>query len=228
MYSTAHHRNRRALYMIPKPLRPAMRLARDNIIFVVHFGIMMFWSFITACVSVALFFCKRFENKREEFQTRSFGMKREMMEVGLQSYLWVACLLLMCYMVGDLVKCLGTLLYLVLSELFLNGFLLHPFGAYFLGVHKTAPGVVGVEGEVGRHCQPTQSCYASKLFQLVTFNLTMHVEHHDFPNLPWTSLPKLFALAPEFYRSLESLPSPITTLFEYYCTDEQWSYGCGT
>jgi sphingolipid 4-desaturase/C4-monooxygenase len=34
-----------------------------------------------------------------------------------------------------------------------------------------------------------------------------HNEHHDFPSIPWTRLPALKALAPEFYETLPSHPS---------------------
>jgi sphingolipid delta-4 desaturase len=31
-----------------------------------------------------------------------------------------------------------------------------------------------------------------------------HNEHHDFPSIPWTRLPALRALAPEFYDTIPS------------------------
>ena len=34
-----------------------------------------------------------------------------------------------------------------------------------------------------------------------------HNEHHDFPSIPWTRLPALRALAPEFYDNIPSHPS---------------------
>ena len=40
-----------------------------------------------------------------------------------------------------------------------------------------------------------------------------HNEHHDFPSVPWTRLPALRALAPEFYDVLPSHPSwPMITV----------------
>ena len=37
-------------------------------------------------------------------------------------------------------------------------------------------------------------------------NLTLHIEHHDFPNVPWSRLQQLRRLAPTFYDGLR--PSP--------------------
>lgn len=34
-----------------------------------------------------------------------------------------------------------------------------------------------------------------------------HNEHHDFPSVPWTRLPALRKLAPEFYDTIPSHPS---------------------
>jgi sphingolipid delta-4 desaturase len=34
-----------------------------------------------------------------------------------------------------------------------------------------------------------------------------HNEHHDLPSIPWNNLPRLRALAPEFYNNLKYHPS---------------------
>jgi sphingolipid delta-4 desaturase len=39
------------------------------------------------------------------------------------------------------------------------------------------------------------------------YNVGYHNEHHDFPSVPWTRLPALKALAPEFYDVLPAHPS---------------------
>jgi fatty acid desaturase len=68
------------------------------------------------------------------------------------------------------------LIYLGLSELFLFGFLFHPFMGYFLGVHGSRGGSRNADdGE--QMCQPTMSTY-SYFASVSTGNLNLHVEHH--------------------------------------------------
>jgi sphingolipid delta-4 desaturase len=42
-----------------------------------------------------------------------------------------------------------------------------------------------------------------------------HNEHHDLPSIPWNNLPKLRALAPEFYNCLKHHPSWSGLLFQF-------------
>lgn len=60
----------------------------------------------------------------------------------------------------------------------------------------------GMHYQHGHHLQPTASIY-EEWFNLIVFNLGLHVEHHDFSNIPWTRLPQLRKIAPEFYDSLD-------------------------
>lgn len=90
-----------------------------------------------------------------------------------------------------------TVLYLIMSEVFFTGFL-HP---YCLGL------VLGTSHFHGRRrYQPTASHYG-RFVNLVTFNLGLHVEHHDIAGIPWFRLGKLRRIAPEFYDSLEPIRS---------------------
>jgi fatty acid desaturase len=47
-------------------------------------------------------------------------------------------------------------------------------------------------------------------------NLTLHVEHHDFPRVPWVHLPKIRRIAPSFYNSLRLSPGLATSVCNHY------------
>ena len=57
-------------------------------------------------------------------------------------------------------------------------------------------------------------------------NLTHHVEHHDFPNIPWNNLPELRRLAPEYYDELEYSSGFCNTIYQWLFYSKEWSYGC--
>jgi sphingolipid delta-4 desaturase len=46
-------------------------------------------------------------------------------------------------------------------------------------------------------------------------NLGYHMEHHDFPMIPWTRLPILRKMAPEYYEHLPHHTSYLTVWFRY-------------
>ena len=77
--------------------------------------------------------------------------------------------------------------YLVFSFFFSIG--LHPVGARWIQEHYT------IDSD-----QETFSYYGP--VNRVALNVGHHNEHHDFPSIPWNNLPKLRALAPEFYDTL--------------------------
>ncbi len=106
-----------------------------------------------------------------------------------------------------------SLVYLHLSSAFSLGALCHPFLGWWLMQHMHVTnaddahkvGLVhnsGVE-RAGVMFQPTCSYYPSSrvgaAWQWLNFSELLHVEHHDFPPIPWTRLHRLKKLAPEFY-----------------------------
>jgi fatty acid desaturase len=76
-------------------------------------------------------------------------------------------------------------------------------------------------------CIPSSSTYAGKWYELLTLNTVFHVEHHDFPTIPFQKLGELRKIAPEFYPgSLENnddIFSIMNDVFEdpdfYACMD---------
>ena len=79
---------------------------------------------------------------------------------------------------------------------------LHPVGARWVQEHYTLD-----------PNQETFSYYGP--INRVALNVGYHNEHHDFPSIAWNNLPKLRALAPEFYDSLRSHSSWSRLLMQF-------------
>ena len=94
--------------------------------------------------------------------------------------------------------------YLLCSSLFSIG--LHPVGARWVQEHYTLDPV-----------QETFSYYGP--INLVALNVGYHNEHHDFPSIAWNNLPRLRAMAPEFYDTLRYHTSWSRLLFEFLFDD---------
>ncbi len=81
----------------------------------------------------------------------------------------------------------GALSYLLLSSLFSVG--LHPLGARWIQEHF-----------IVHEDQETYSYYG--ILNKTAFNVGYHNEHHDFMAIPWSRLPKVRTVAPEYYDGL--------------------------
>jgi sphingolipid delta-4 desaturase len=92
------------------------------------------------------------------------------------------------------------LLYLVSSALL--GLGLHPCAGHFIAEHYQF-----VKG------QETYSYYGP--CNWLNFNVGYHYEHHDFPKIPWSKLPQVSKIAPEFYKDLPSYNSYIAVMYRY-------------
>jgi sphingolipid delta-4 desaturase len=92
------------------------------------------------------------------------------------------------------------LFYLLCSFFFSIG--LHPVGARWVQEHYT----LDLEQETFSYYGPINR---------VALNVGYHNEHHDFPFIAWNRLPKLRALAPEFYDNLKSHTSWSRLLFQF-------------
>jgi sphingolipid delta-4 desaturase len=90
--------------------------------------------------------------------------------------------------------------YLLCSFAFSIG--LHPVGARWIQEHYT-----------NDPDQETYSYYGP--INRLCLNMGYHNEHHDFPTIPWNNLPKLRAMAPEFYNTLKYHPSWSRLLFQF-------------
>ena len=90
--------------------------------------------------------------------------------------------------------------YLVAATIFAIG--LHPVGARWIQEHfALVPG------------QETYSYYGP--FNKLSFNVGYHNEHHDLVNVPWSRLPEIRRMAPEFYNTLHSYDSWTALLLRF-------------
>jgi len=98
----------------------------------------------------------------------------------------------------------SALLYPLLSTFFAGS--IHPTAGHFLAEHYV------VDGNT-----ETYSYYGP--LNRLAYNVGYHNEHHDFPNIAWSSLPKVRQIAPEFYNDLPQCPSWPGIIIKYIFDD---------
>lgn len=99
-------------------------------------------------------------------------------------------------------SCLGGAALLYLFASFWFSVSLHPLGARWIQEHyAAAPG------------QGTFDYYGP--LNTLALNIGYHNEHHDFHEIPWTRLPAVRRLAPEFYDGLHAHASWTKLLLEF-------------
>ena len=110
-----------------------------------------------------------------------------------------------------------------LSYLILSSFLagsLHPCAAHFISEHYVfaRSTVKGGKMPMDVPVPETYSYYGP--LNVLTYNVGYHNEHHDFPAVPWTRLPKLHAIAKDFYEPLPSHKSWPLVLWQFILDKE--------
>ncbi|KAJ3206308.1 hypothetical protein HDU83_006443 [Entophlyctis luteolus] len=97
-----------------------------------------------------------------------------------------------------------TPIFYFLASVFLGGSI-HPMAGHFIAEHY-----------VTRAGYETYSYYGP--LNALAFNVGYHNEHHDFPNVPWTLLPEVRRIAPEFYDTLPQVDSWFFTIIDFIRT----------
>lgn len=94
----------------------------------------------------------------------------------------------------------NSLLYLILSS-FLAGSL-HPLAAHFIAEHYVYETVTPEQRNPANKVPIPETFSYYGPANILTYNVGLHNEHHDFPAVPWTRLHKVHEIAREFYEPL--------------------------
>ncbi|KUJ12131.1 sphingolipid delta4-desaturase [Mollisia scopiformis] len=103
--------------------------------------------------------------------------------------------------------------YLILSS-FLAGSL-HPCAGHFIAEHyifEKQP--AAARDPLTNTPVPETFSYYGAL-NILTYNVGLHNEHHDFPAVPWSRLPALHELAKEFYADLPRHESWVGVIWQF-------------
>jgi sphingolipid delta-4 desaturase len=107
-------------------------------------------------------------------------------------------------------------LYYFIFSSFLAGSL-HPCAGHFIAEHyvfdQQAPDARNPNTKLSVPVPETFSYYGP--LNMLTYNVGLHNEHHDFPAVPWTRLPALHELAKEFYIDLPKHTSWIWVIWQF-------------
>jgi len=124
----------------------------------------------------------------------------------------------------------NALIYMLASS-FLAGSL-HPCAGHFIAEHYVLDEVLEKHQKQNQSvtewkdrvvAQETASYYGP--LNALTYNVGYHQEHHDFPAIPWTRLPKLRAMARPYYDQYYDHPSwPMVTFnFIFHDANGLWN-----
>lgn len=102
--------------------------------------------------------------------------------------------------------------YFILSS-FLAGSL-HPCAGHFIAEHYVFGRSTLKEPENKNVPLPETYSYYGAL-NILTYNVGLHNEHHDFPAIPWSRLPVLHEIAKEFYADLPQHKSWIGVIWQF-------------
>ena len=117
-----------------------------------------------------------------------------------------------------------SLLYIVLSGAFSLGAFGHPYLQFWLTQHAFIMSRQSASAKIKKHAkqycvpllQPTCSSSTSNRFwHAANFGELRHVEHHDFPSIPYLRAYKLHDLCLPFYSSLDPSLGPIAAVYEW-------------
>ena len=115
------------------------------------------------------------------------------------------------------------LIYLVLSS-FLAGSL-HPCAGHFIAEHYIFEKQPTVAKKASNQIPVPETFSYYGPLNLLTYNVGLHNEHHDFPAVPWSRLPVLHDIAKDFYADLPHHQSWVWVIWQFIW-DKEISLWC--
>ncbi len=79
---------------------------------------------------------------------------------------------------------------------------LHPCAGHFIAEHYVFDQKSRIAKDTGKSVSVPETFSYYGPLNMLTYNVGLHNEHHDFPAIPWTRLPALHEIAKEFYADL--------------------------
>ena len=155
-----------------------------------------------------------------------FYALRPMMVYKLPST-WIHALNIVTQVAFDylIVRYLGgvALAYFIMSSFFAGS--LHPCAGHFIAEHyvfnQHSNSLMPTPMTMSKPAPPPTETYSYYgILNLLTYNVGLHNEHHDFPAIPWTRLWKLNDIANEFYRDLPCHHSWVGVMWQFIIDKE--------
>ncbi|KAL6829008.1 fatty acid desaturase domain-containing protein [Trichoderma sp. SZMC 28015] len=118
---------------------------------------------------------------------------------------------------------INALLYLLLSS-FLAGSL-HPLAGHFIAEHYVYETVTPTQRNPDNKVPVPETFSYYGPLNILTYNVGLHNEHHDFPAIPWTRLHAVYDIAKEFYEPLPRHESWVYAIWRFIF-DENVGISC--
>lgn len=107
----------------------------------------------------------------------------------------------------------NALAYFIMSS-FLAGSL-HPCAGHFIAEHYVFGGPTKLRNTISADIPIPETFSYYGALNMLTYNVGLHNEHHDFPAVPWSRLPALHEIAKEFYVDLPRTDSWVGTIWNF-------------
>lgn len=116
----------------------------------------------------------------------------------------------------------NALAYLILSSFFAGS--LHPCAGHFIAEHYVLEKQPKRAKDLSSKAPVPETFSYYGPLNILTYNVGLHNEHHDFPAIPWTRLPALHEAAKEFYADLPHHQSWVSVIWQFIWDKEVGLY----